>query len=64
MSYLLVPSLVESGLFMEAANHTRRIVNFHMTSKRETLDMLSHSFDFANYMKGLELKQFVSDCQK
>lgn len=64
MSYLLVPSLIEAGLFTEAANQHRRIVNWHQTSKRETLDMMGHAFDFGNYMKSLELKQFVHDCQK
>lgn len=64
MSYLFLPGLVESGLFQEALRHNRSIVNFHVISKRETQDMLSHSFDFANYMKGLELKQFIEKCQK
>ena len=51
-------------MYQEAMRHNRTIVNFHITSKRETQDMLSHSFDFANYMKGLELKQFIEKCQK
>ena len=63
LSYLIVPVLMEGGWIAEAAKHYRAILHFHTTAKRETLDMMGHSFDLGNYLKAIELKGFVDRCK-
>ena len=64
MSYILLPALMESGLFKEASSQLFAIINFHKCSRRDTLDMLSKAFQFGNYMKVVELHRFVQECSR
>lgn len=51
MPYLILPALVEGGMFTEAHRLCFNIVRFHMTAQRETRSMIARSFKHANYAK-------------
>ena len=63
MSYLIIPALLEGGLFTEAKKQLRSVLHFHNNSRSETSEMMSRSFQFRNYMKGLELRDFLRKCE-
>ena len=62
MSYLILPALVESGNFAEAAKQHRAVLGFHITGRRDCLDMTSKAFQYGNYMKVVELNRFADQC--
>ena len=64
MSYLIIPALMECGLFSEASKHYSSIVNFHSHANKETHDMIAKSYQFNNYMKAFELADFGSKCKR
>ena len=64
MSYLIIPVLMECGLFFEASKHYSSIVNFHSHANKETHDMIAKSYQFNNYMKAFELADFGSRCKR
>lgn len=61
LSYLIIPCLMENGLLKEAASRHRQIVHTHNSSRREAGDMLTHSFEFGNYIKALQINEFIMD---
>jgi N-acetyltransferase B complex (NatB) non catalytic subunit len=63
MSYLILPSLVEAGFFHAARLQHKQICAFHSGAKRDTLDMVSRCYKYANYAKANELHRFVDLCQ-
>ena len=63
MSYLILPLLVEGGLFGPACRHHRTICAFHASAKRDTLDMVGRCYLHANYNKAAELHRFIQLCQ-
>lgn len=64
MSYLVLPSLMESGLFREASIQNNQVILFHRNARRDTLDMISKAFQYSNYMKAIELHRFVEHCAR
>ena len=64
MSYLVLPVLMETGYFTEALRQHRAVVNFHVSGRRDSLDMVGKAFQYGNYMKVLELSRFVDHCQR
>ena len=63
MSYLLIPVLLESGLFQEAHRRHITVCGFHRNAVRDTGDMISRAYEHCNYAKCLEMKRFLSMCQ-
>ncbi len=63
MSYLVLPLLMESGLFTEAHRQLIQVVNFHVKAGKDTGEMIGKSFEQSNYSKGLEMKRFHLLCQ-
>lgn len=61
LSYLLLPTLLENGMFKEAATKYRSIVSFHRSARRETVDNMGRAFEHGNYCKAMEMNQFVED---
>lgn len=64
MSYLILPILIESGLFTEAARQNKIACNFHTGAGRDTADMMSECFKHSNYAKALELNVFRNKCKR
>ena len=64
LSYLLIPTLLETGLFKEAAAKFRAIVAFHRSCRRDTLEMMGKAFEHGNYCKALEMNQFVEESRR
>jgi hypothetical protein len=64
MSYLALPALMETGQFPEASKEMRAILHFHASARRDTAEMVSKAFTYANYMKVLELSRFAEDCKR
>jgi len=64
LSYLLVPSLLEGGLYIESIKQYRTILHYYKIGRRETLDMLSKAFEYANYDKVFDLVKFVEESDK
>ena len=62
LSYLVLPSLVEAGLFGEAKKQHFEVIRFHRAAVKDTAEMISESFKHANYSKGLEMKRFLGKC--
>lgn len=60
----MVPALLEGGLFIESIKQYRTILQYYKVGRRETLDMLSRAFEYANYDKVLDLAQFVEESDK
>lgn len=51
MSYLILPALLEGGLFTEYQKLSKNIVKFHSGAKRDTLSMVGKCLKNANYAK-------------
>jgi hypothetical protein len=64
MSYLIIPSLVESGHTMEAYKQLRAVYYFHQQAGKETADMITKCFKHTNYMKVLDLEEFFQKCRR
>jgi hypothetical protein len=64
MSYLGLPVMLETGMFTEAHKQMRAILHFHISARRDALDMTGRAFQFANYMRVIELNGFVERCKK
>jgi dsDNA-binding SOS-regulon protein len=64
LSYLIIPTLLETGLFKEAAAKFRAIVAFHRSCRRETLEMMGKAFEHGNYCKVLEMDVFVEQSRR
>ena len=62
LSFLILPALLEGGLFTEARKQHLQVLAFHRSSTRDTAEMIAESFQHANYMKGLEMKKFSGFC--
>ena len=63
MSYLIVPTLLETGMFKEAHHQHVQVCNFHLKAGKDTGEMIGKSFEHSNYSKGLEMKRFHSLCE-
>lgn len=59
MMHLIVPSLLESGLFTEASAHYARLNSFARSARLDTSDMIAKTFKFSNYTTGLEMSRFL-----
>lgn len=65
MSYLIVPSLTEAGLFNEAVRHHKHVCNFHVKSvQKETFQNMGRCFELGNYLNALELQAFATRCSR
>jgi hypothetical protein len=64
MSYLILPTLLETGHFLEAGKEMRAVINFHVTGRRDSLDMVGKAFQYGNYTKVVELSRFADHCQR
>ena len=62
LSYLILPSLVESGMYTEARRQHMQVLAFHRAATRDTAEMIAESFQHANYTKALEMKKFEGYC--
>jgi len=62
LSYLILPSLVEAGMFTEARRQHMQVIAFHRAATRDTAEMIAESFQHANYTKALEMKKFWGYC--
>jgi hypothetical protein len=63
MTFLLMPSLLEGGLFMDARKQNMTVLSFHRGAAKDTGDMIGTSFQYGNYSSGLEMKRFLNMCQ-
>jgi hypothetical protein len=63
MSYLMLPSLLESGLLTAARLQHRTVVAFHLSADRDTTEMVSGCYQHANYAKAAELLKFIQQCK-
>jgi len=59
MMHLIIPSLLESGLFTEALAHYSRLNSFARSARLDTSDMIAKTFKFSNYTTGLEMSRFL-----
>lgn len=64
MSYLALPTLMETGQFNEAVKEMRAILHFHASARRDTAEMAAKAFQFANYMQVMQLSKFADDCKR
>jgi hypothetical protein len=48
MSYLIIPAMLECGFFQETYRHLQRVMQFHASAPRETLEMTAKCFQFNN----------------
>ena len=56
MTYLIVPVLMESGLFAEAQRHVKSLIHFIQSARKDTVENVAKCFSFSNYMKALEME--------
>lgn len=49
-------------MYTECLHQHRCILGFHMSASRDTADMMSKCYKHCNYMKSLELRNFIRRC--
>ena len=64
MLYLIIPVLFENGFYQEVSKLNKQLIRFHQSAQKDGLDMMGRSFEFGNYMKAIELKNFTLRCKR